>query len=116
MHQQNLALLTIENSVIFGTSFLLTFAFVWLTGKRNIQIIISDKGVEISHDEEIIRFAWRDVNNLEKPVAVIKPYWLFELKNAKKIKVSTRCFSKKQLRQIRDSLGNAANRISTPAN
>jgi len=106
-YEQYMPLLIWEKIVIFATSFLLIFAFIWLTGKRNIQIKIANKGVEISHDEEIVRFSWQDVEHWQPPAFVIQPYWLFELKNTQRIKIFTRCFSRKQLRQIRDAVASA---------
>ena len=103
--------LTWENSVIFATSFLLIFAYVWLTGKRNIQVRISDAGLEVSHDEEILRCTWNDVRRWQQPVFMVKSYWLFELKNARKIKISTRCFSKKQVGKMRNAFSAVINPV-----
>jgi hypothetical protein len=104
-----------EKSVIIGTSFLLIFAYVWLTGKRNMQIKISETGVEFSHDEEISRFTWGEVRKWRQPAVVVRPYWLFELKNTQKIKISTRHFSKKQLRQISKSFAKTTGRVYSKA-
>jgi len=111
LREQYSSLVSWENSVIFTSIFLLIFAYAWLTGKRNIQIKFSHSGVEISHDEEIVRFSWHEVKQWRQPMFIMKPYWLFELQNARKIKLSIRCFSIKQRRQIRDALAAVTGRI-----
>lgn len=111
-YEQNPPLVTWEHSIIFATTFLLIFTYVWLTGKRNIQIKISTTDLEISHDEEISRFTWQEVKKWQQPVFIVRPYWLFELKNTQRIKISTRNFSKKQLKQIREAFTVISNRTA----
>jgi hypothetical protein len=99
LHQQYLRILTIEYSLLYATSFVLAFTFVWLTAKRNVQISITHAGLEISHDEDVIRFTWHDVKRAKRP-AMWRRYWLFELNNTRKIKIATHYFSRKQVRQF----------------
>jgi hypothetical protein len=78
----------------------LAFTFVWLTAKRNVKISITQTGLEISHDEDVVRFAWCEVKRAQQP-AMLRRYWLFELKNTKKIKIPTQYFSRKQNKQFK---------------
>ena len=106
LQQQELRLLTLEYSLLYATSFVLAFTFIWLTAKRNVQIVISRTGLEISHDEDVLRFSWDDVKRMKQP-SLLRRYWLFELKNTKRIKVTTRYFSAKQIKQFRTFLSQA---------
>ncbi len=99
LDQQDLRILTVEYGLLYTTSFVLAFAFVWLTAKRNVLISITQTGLEISHDEDVVRFAWHDVKHARQP-AMWRRYWLFELKNTRKIKISTHYFSRKQIHQF----------------
>lgn len=100
-HQQYLRILTLEYSIVYATSFVLAYTFAWLTAKRNVQISITQSGMEISHDEDGIRFAWHEVKRVKQP-AVLRRHWLFELTNSKKVKVSTHYFTKKQVKQLKN--------------
>jgi len=124
LHQQQLSILSIEYSIVYAASFVLAFTFVWLTAKRNVRIAIAHSGLEISHDEDAIRFAWHEVKRVKLPV-MLRRYWLFELKNTKRIKIHTHYFSRQQLRQfnrfvtqavhtIRATTGATNSRISHP--
>ncbi|MCG6968358.1 MAG: YcxB family protein [Gammaproteobacteria bacterium] len=106
--QQQLRFLTLEYSLVYGTGFVLAFTFFWLTARRNVQIAISQTGLEISHDEDVIRFAWSDVKRVNQP-SLLRRYWLFELKNTKRIKISTRYFSRIQIKQFNNFLSHAIN-------
>lgn len=99
LHEQTPRVLTLEYILVYATGFVLAFTFVWLTAKRNLRISISQMGVEMSHDEDMVRFAWHELKHAAKP-NVLRRHWLFELNNAKRIKISTRYFSRKQIKQI----------------
>jgi hypothetical protein len=98
-HQQYLRILTVEYGLLYATSFVLAFTYVWLTAKRNVQISVTQAGLEISHDEDVVHFAWHDVKQAKQP-AIWRRHWLFELKNTRKIKISTHYFSRKQIQQF----------------
>jgi hypothetical protein len=114
LHQQQLRFLTLEYSLLYATSFILAFTFIWLTAKRNMQIIVSQSGLEISHDEDVVRFAWREVKRMKQP-SLLRRYWLFELKNTKRIKVTSQYFSRTQRKQFTQFLTQAINTDSTHA-
>ena len=99
LHEQTPRVLTPEYILVYATSFVLAFTFVWLTAKRNLRISISQMGVEMSHDEDTVRFAWHELKRAVKP-NVLRRHWLFELNNATRIKISTRYFTRKQIKQI----------------
>jgi hypothetical protein len=105
LHQQELRILTIEYGIVYAASFVLAFTFIWLTAKRNVQISITRAGLEISHDEDVVRFSWHDVKRAKQP-AVLQRYWLFELKNTKRIKISTQYFSRTQIKQFNSLVTN----------
>ena len=107
VEQQDLLILTIEYSIMYTASFVLAFTFVWLTAKRNVRIAIADRGLEISHDEDAVRFAWHEINRV-KPPSLLRRYWLFELKNTKRIKIHTHYFSRQQCRQFNRMVTQAA--------
>ncbi|MGD8593870.1 MAG: hypothetical protein PVF82_13610 [Gammaproteobacteria bacterium] len=98
-HQQYLRILTVEYGLLYATSFVLAFTYVWLTAKRNVQISVTQAGLEISHDEDVVRFAWQEVKQTKQPAAW-RRHWLFELNNTRKIKISTHYFSRKQIQQF----------------
>ncbi|KPJ91655.1 MAG: hypothetical protein AMJ53_11160 [Gammaproteobacteria bacterium SG8_11] len=105
LHQQSLRILTLEYGLLYATSFVLAFTFVWLTAKRNVQIAITKYGVEISHDEDFVRFGWYEVKRI-KPPLMLRRSWLFELKNTKRIKIATNYFSRQQNREIKHLVAN----------
>lgn len=108
LDQQYLRILTIEYNIVYATSFVLSFTFVWLTAKRNVQISIAHTGLEISHDEDAIQFSWNDVTRLKQPT-ILQRHWLFELKNTKRIKIHTHYFSRQQTQQFNHFVTQAAN-------
>ena len=100
IHEEHLNILSVEYSIVFVAGFILTFTFVWLTAKRNIKITITQQGLEISHDEAIERFAWQEVKKINQP-NILRSCWLFELNQEKTIKIPTKYFSKKQVKEIK---------------
>lgn len=108
LHQQDLRILTMEYSIVYATSFVLAYTFVWLTAKRNVQISATQTGLEISHDEDVVRFAWIDVKRIKQP-AILRRYWLFELKNTKRIKIANYYFSRTQSKQFNRIVATATN-------
>lgn len=113
-HQQQLRFLTLEYSLLYATCFVLAFTFIWLTAKRNMQIIVSQSGLEISHDEDVVRFAWREVKRMKKP-SLLRRYWQFELTNTKRIKITSQYFSRTQRKQFTHFLAQAVNTRSAHA-
>lgn len=101
-----LKVFTLEYGIVFVAGFVLAFTFVWLTAKRNIRILISNSYLEISHDEDTIRIAWRDVKKIKQP-SLLRSHWLFELKQGRTIRIPENYFSKKQRKQLKTYINRA---------
>jgi hypothetical protein len=94
---------SIEYSVMVGACFILTYMYIWLTAKRNLQICIDEQGFELSHDEDSQRLRWYEVKAIKQP-RLLRPWWVFEFKKGDKLKVVTTHFNSKQVKTINRKL------------
>jgi hypothetical protein len=103
LENERYRVLSTEYSILITASFILAFAYIWLTDKRNLKIEINDRGFEYSHDEGGARFTWFEIKKIKHP-SVFRRFWIFELKQGKTLKIPTTHFDRKQVRAVKQKL------------
>jgi hypothetical protein len=84
---------TLEYVIVFVICFITAAFFIWLMSKKNLEIDVNDNGMAINYDQGNQKFAWSDVEKIKRP-SLLAPWWRFDLKGGKQIKVQTTVFDK----------------------